>query len=252
MGHSRSSHYDPVDGVPEISNHFAGDLGLSHGVAQTNGDYLFFRDKICFNIIPQADTVGPIRSSPDESPLEPGITLQSLDQTWATAYYQDFVYDEPGSYIGATIFPDQAGLIPIEKCPSITTTMMSTSFSDTEDVSEALSPRDDATGRRKERRRAQNRAAQRAFRARKEETIKESSARLEVLESEITKLNTTNVTLNTAVNELNAQVVQLQLENADLRGRSMYDWGDSSRTKALMGIETPDNLPSETFKDCGG
>jgi bZIP transcription factor len=102
--------------------------------------------------------------------------------------------------------------------------------SETDDnTSEPHSPRDEAGERRKERRRAQNRAAQRAFRARKEETIKESSVRLEALQDELMRLQNTNGDLTETINRLRGQIMQLQHENEVLKRKSVsevLDWAD--------------------------
>ena len=106
------------------------------------------------------------------------------------------------------------------------------SVSDGEDTPEK-SPYDNVSQHRKDRRRAQNRAAQRAFRARKEETIKESSARLEALQEELNRLQTTNGNLSETVDALKEQSVRLQKENAALRRSStdnISDWANFDTT----------------------
>ena len=63
-----------------------------------------------------------------------------------------------------------------------------------------------------QRRKAQNRASQRAFRARKETAIKDSSACLDLLQQQVTRLQSTNDTLSTTVNNLKADIGRLQKE----------------------------------------
>ena len=70
-----------------------------------------------------------------------------------------------------------------------------------------------------QRRRAQNRAAQRAYRARKETTIKESSARVELLQQQLTRLQFTNDILSTTVSNLRTEIRRLQKENTPMKGR---------------------------------
>jgi regulator of replication initiation timing len=78
----------------------------------------------------------------------------------------------------------------------------------------------------RQRRRAQNRAAQRAFRARKEDTIKESSARLEALQEELTRLQSANGNLSETVSRLRSENARLRQENAALRCRRADGIGD--------------------------
>jgi len=125
--------------------------------------------------------------------------------------------------------PTARDLVHIAKRASISNSATG-GVSETDDnTSEPHSPRDEAVERRKERRRAQNRAAQRAFRARKEETIKESSVRLEALQDELMRLQNANGDLTETINRLRGQIMQLQHENEVLKRKSMsevLDWAD--------------------------
>lgn len=131
---------------------------------------------------------------------------------------------------------------------------------------------DEAGERRRERRRAQNRAAQRAFRARKEvratftnatkltcwqETIKESSTRLDALKEELVRLQFNNDGLFETISNLQAQIALLQRENAQLRrnGTSNIDWDnfDMSAMDAeiLNQPLAPPELKTEPDNDSG-
>ena len=67
-----------------------------------------------------------------------------------------------------------------------------------------------------QRRKETNRAAQRAFRLRKEETIRKGVARLQELEDEVTRLRSENGDLSEAIAELQAEMLRLRAENAAL------------------------------------
>ena len=83
-----------------------------------------------------------------------------------------------------------------------------------------------------QRRRAQNRAAQRAYRARKEIIIKESSARLELLQQQLTRLQSINETLSTTVSNLETEIDGLQKENTLMKRRpvsQILEWEPMSK-----------------------
>lgn len=140
----------------------------------------------------------------------------------------------------------------LAKRPSITGSIHST----VSDGEEHMTP-DEAGERRRERRRAQNRAAQRAFRARKEETIKESSTRLDALKEELVRLQFNNDGLFETISNLQAQIALLQRENAQLRrnGTSNIDWDnfDMSAMDAeiLNQPLAPPELKTEPDNDSG-
>jgi hypothetical protein len=107
----------------------------------------------------------------------------------------------------------------LHKSPSSHTT----TSTDTSDLSSPNSPHkshdpgpSSNTEKRVSRRRAQNCAAQRAFRARKEKTIKESSQSLEVLKIEHQRLQDDNINICSTVENLQSIIKDLRQERGDL------------------------------------
>ena len=76
---------------------------------------------------------------------------------------------------------------------------------------------DQTIDRRRERRKAQNRLAQRNFRARKESLLKESSGRLELLERELQKARSVNGALLATVSKLRKEVGDLTQEISGMK-----------------------------------
>lgn len=70
-----------------------------------------------------------------------------------------------------------------------------------------------------QRRRAQNRVAQRAFRLRKEETIKEISAKLSEMERELERMEHSNDDLTDQISALLRKIRSLERENEELKAR---------------------------------
>ncbi|MCJ1235155.1 hypothetical protein MMC14_003121 [Varicellaria rhodocarpa] len=73
----------------------------------------------------------------------------------------------------------------------------------------------------KERRKAQNRTAQKAFRHRKETRIKELEQRLEVLEKDYKSLEKAFEDLKVEKEQLRTEIEQLSTDNANLRGSAV-------------------------------
>src|SRR5947209_13226146 len=74
-----------------------------------------------------------------------------------------------------------------------------------------------------QRRRAQNRAAQRAFRLRKEETIKVISAKLSKVEREMEWMKLSNQDLSDQVSALQQNIQMLEKENRELKEASLSE-----------------------------
>jgi predicted RNase H-like nuclease (RuvC/YqgF family) len=74
-----------------------------------------------------------------------------------------------------------------------------------------------------QRRRAQNRAAQRAFRLRKEETIKVISAKLSKMEGETEWMKQSNQDLSDQVSALQRHIKMLEKENRELKEASLSE-----------------------------
>jgi prefoldin subunit 5 len=74
-----------------------------------------------------------------------------------------------------------------------------------------------------QRRRAQNRAAQRAFRLRKEETIKVVSAKLFKMEREMEWMKRSNQDLSDQVSALQQNIQMLEKENRELKEASLSE-----------------------------
>ena len=96
-------------------------------------------------------------------------------------------------------------------------------------TSPQMSLYDQTIDRRRERRKAQNRLAQRNFRARKESLLKESSSRLESLERELQKAKSVNGALSAIVSKLRKEVDDL--------------------TQEISGIKSPDSSVFDTSFD---
>ena len=106
----------------------------------------------------------------------------------------------------------------IESCSSQSTSARSGSWP----ASSASTPRAE-TDIRTSRRRAQNRIAQRTYRARKENAIKEHEQRSSELEKELSDLKTSNAKLEFGVQCLKGQVVELQqCVRRHTSGKSQY------------------------------
>lgn len=113
------------------------------------------------------------------------------------------------------------------KSPSISTSVRSIASTGTPGQSKPTSPHiahsyalSSGSETRKSRRRAQNCAAQRAFRARKEDTIKESSVRLKILQAKLERLEGDNGNLNDTVDGLRGEIVGLRRDCCALRRAS--------------------------------
>ena len=71
-----------------------------------------------------------------------------------------------------------------------------------------------------QRRRAQNRAAQRAFRARKEDAIKEISEKLQILQKEFERIERSNEDYAELVTSMRREILRLEQENEALKAAS--------------------------------
>ena len=92
---------------------------------------------------------------------------------------------------------------------------------------------DDKTGQhRKDRRRAQNRIAQRTFRARKEENIKENLTRLEAIKERLVHEQAMNDSLSHTVRQLQAHIWHLRKEADALRSESIGDLMGGSQVQS--------------------
>jgi hypothetical protein len=135
-------------------------------------------------------------------------SLQPLAQPWSFT-------DNPTMSNGNINYPvSPSDLIPLPtKRPSISTSVHSTATTGTSGPSKqtsthtahsnGLPPRSE---NRISRRRAQNCAAQRAFRARKEDSLKESSMRFEILKIKFERLEGDNGSLNNIVDGLRGEI----------------------------------------------
>ncbi|RMZ85843.1 hypothetical protein DV737_g406, partial [Chaetothyriales sp. CBS 132003] len=94
---------------------------------------------------------------------------------------------------------------------------------------------------RTSRRRAQNRIAQRTYRARKENTIREHEQRSTKLEKEVAELRTHNAKLQFGIHCLKNQVMELQ--------NSVHPLLSLTTTDSLPSLTTTDSLPSLTTID---
>lgn len=146
-------------------------------------------------------------------------TLQPLARSWPST-------DNPTMSNGNIDYPlSPSNLIPSPtKSPSISPSVRSTATTGTSGLSKPTSPHTAHSNglpshseTRKSRRRAQNCAAQRAFRARKEDTIKESSVRLEILKAKLERLEGDNGSLNNTVDGLRGEIDGLRRDCGALR-----------------------------------
>jgi hypothetical protein len=150
-------------------------------------------------------------------------SLQPLARSWPFT-------DSPTMSNGNIDYPlSPPNLIPSStKRPSSSTSVRSTATSSAPSPSKPTSPRTThskgppaRSESRKSRRRAQNCAAQRAFRARKEDTIKESSVRLEILQAKLERLEGDNGSLNNTVDGLRGEIDGLRRDCCALRRASV-------------------------------
>ncbi|KIW97895.1 uncharacterized protein Z519_01479 [Cladophialophora bantiana CBS 173.52] len=107
----------------------------------------------------------------------------------------------------------------------------------------------DVVQTRGERRRAQNRKAQRAYRARREAQLKSASSTLAEHQSQLRTLNRHNRELLDTIKRLKAMILQLEAENQLLREMKSTNVNDMDEPGGWM-LESPNftlPLPSELY-----
>jgi len=162
--------------------------------------------------VSEAGTMPSVRGTSKVSSVQTTDVLQCFDwdklfarysYTVATSPFADLVQLDP-------VATQQTPLDPDNEPDSHSEESHTTVFDHTGTACEVVQPRD-------ERRKSQNRKAQRAYRARKEAQLKSASTTLAQKESQLNTLTHHNRELLDTIKHLRAVVTQLELENQHLK-----------------------------------